>query len=269
MSSKTLASLKMIKSELEFLNTTIQAVKPQYCECVEMKSMLTIAVENIHAVSHFKSQTQTMLTYAMNLSNTVHEGLKRVTKWAAYYYTHPTSYYPVPDQSMSLEDLTGGGAMLLPLKPTRKLTPNQCEIMLGWANEFGKCVRQKTVRQETTMFKAGTLPLNMYPKNVPTPSAPLVLDVVVHNEEDEPNEGDEEDTISDESENENDDHEEDDYEDVEEYDPDTDNEDQGESDQNNVAKADHDDSSIPKDLYFLQGCITRSGRVIKASFKYT
>ena len=26
----------------------------------------------------------------------------------------------------------------------------------------GKCVRQRTVRQETTKFKAGTLPLNMY-----------------------------------------------------------------------------------------------------------
>ena len=27
---------------------------------------------------------------------------------------------------------------------------------------MGKCVRQRTVRQETTKFKAGTLPLNMY-----------------------------------------------------------------------------------------------------------
>ena len=31
-----------------------------------------------------------------------------------------------------------------------------------WARDQGKCVRQRTVRQETTNYKAGTLPLNMY-----------------------------------------------------------------------------------------------------------
>ena len=37
--------------------------------------------------------------------------------------------------------------------------------MIEWATFNGKAVRQRTqksVRQETTMFKAGTLPLNMY-----------------------------------------------------------------------------------------------------------
>ena len=31
-----------------------------------------------------------------------------------------------------------------------------------WANTHSKCVRQRTVRQETTKYKVGTLPLNMY-----------------------------------------------------------------------------------------------------------
>ena len=34
--------------------------------------------------------------------------------------------------------------------------------MLEWAANNGKAVRQRTVRQEITMFKAGTLHLNMY-----------------------------------------------------------------------------------------------------------
>ena len=34
--------------------------------------------------------------------------------------------------------------------------------MLEWAANNGKAIRQRTVRQETTKFKAGTLPLNMY-----------------------------------------------------------------------------------------------------------
>ena len=34
--------------------------------------------------------------------------------------------------------------------------------MREWAVQHGKFVWQRTVRQETTKFKAGTLPLNMY-----------------------------------------------------------------------------------------------------------
>ena len=36
------------------------------------------------------------------------------------------------------------------------------DLMRNWANTHGKCVRQRTVRQETTKYKAGTLSLNMY-----------------------------------------------------------------------------------------------------------
>ena len=34
--------------------------------------------------------------------------------------------------------------------------------MRNWANTHVKCIRQYTIRQETTKYKAGTLPLNMY-----------------------------------------------------------------------------------------------------------
>lgn len=34
--------------------------------------------------------------------------------------------------------------------------------MRQWARDNGKSVCQRTVRQETTKYKAGTLPLNMY-----------------------------------------------------------------------------------------------------------
>ena len=39
---------------------------------------------------------------------------------------------------------------------------NDQKLMRQWAKDHGKCVRQRTVRQETTKFKAETLPLNMY-----------------------------------------------------------------------------------------------------------
>ena len=34
--------------------------------------------------------------------------------------------------------------------------------MIEWATTNGQAARQRSVRQETTIFKAGTLPLNMY-----------------------------------------------------------------------------------------------------------
>ena len=36
------------------------------------------------------------------------------------------------------------------------------DVMREWARDNGKSVRQRTVRQETTKYKSGTLPLNMY-----------------------------------------------------------------------------------------------------------
>ena len=34
------------------------------------------------------------------------------------------------------------------------------DLMRNWANTNGKCIRQRNVGQETTKYKAGTLPLN-------------------------------------------------------------------------------------------------------------
>ena len=106
-------------------------------------------MENLHALDHFKDQFPTCLQYARNLANTVYESIKRVVRWAAYYFTREKSHYPVIPQ----------------------MTPLNAEqlrerIDEGVGRNYGKAVRQRTVRQETTMFKAGTLPLNMYATSV-------------------------------------------------------------------------------------------------------
>jgi len=61
----------------------------------------------------------------------------------AYYYTHEKSYYPIVSQATGLN--------ALPLM-----------IEIEWAASNVKAVRQHIVHQETTKFKAETLPLNMY-----------------------------------------------------------------------------------------------------------
>ena len=58
--------------------------------------------------------------------------------------------------------------------------------MLEWAAKNGKAIRQRTVRQETTNFKAGTLPLNMYATSA-QPTEKIVIEHVeeYHHEESE------------------------------------------------------------------------------------
>ena len=81
------------------------------------------------------------------------ESAKRMARWSAYYFTQPSSYYPVPSSQIDWKDLP----RMEPLN-----SPEAKELMRKWARDHGKCVRQRMVRQEMTKYKAGTLHLNMY-----------------------------------------------------------------------------------------------------------
>ena len=48
-----------------------------------------------------------------------------------------------------------------PLPVVEKSQAN-CALLRGWASSYGAAVRQRTVYQETTMVKHGTLPEYMY-----------------------------------------------------------------------------------------------------------
>ena len=100
-SNQTLKSVQMIYSQLGTLQSTIQAINKEID--VDLHSCLTAQVENMlqHAVGHFKDKFPTVLNFARNLGNSVYESIKRITSWAAYYFTHPTSYYSIPDNSIS------------------------------------------------------------------------------------------------------------------------------------------------------------------------
>ena len=67
-----------------------------------MLSLLTTQVENFHAVSRMRRPTFSLLEYARDFGLITKESLKRTTKWAAKYFTHPSSYYPVPESMLSL-----------------------------------------------------------------------------------------------------------------------------------------------------------------------
>ena len=84
-----------------------------------------------------------------------------MTQWSAFYFTHPSSYYPVPSMQIHLQDFP---RMRQQNKP--QMHSEDQELMRLWARDNGKCVRQRTVQQETTKYKAGTLTLNMYQTTV-------------------------------------------------------------------------------------------------------
>ena len=71
--------------------------------------------------------------------------------WSAYYFTNKKSYYPIP------RDIP-----LLPPIPAVSMSNVHQDYMREWARNNGKTVQQRTVRQETTKYRSGTLPLNMY-----------------------------------------------------------------------------------------------------------
>ncbi len=153
---RTLKSVQMIASGISALVKLISEINPDYK--IDLHSCLTMDVENLHAVGHYKEQIPTMLHHIRNLATSVYESLKRVVPWSAYYYTKPQSYYPVPEHNMKLADLP----KLKSSKQHTDLTVNEIEEMRSWAADHGKCVKQRTIRQETTKYKCGTLPLNMY-----------------------------------------------------------------------------------------------------------
>ena len=128
--------------------------------------------------------------------------------------------------------------------------------MIEWATNNGKAARQRSVRQETTMFKAGTLPLNMYrtsdyPKdelsfshNTIEEETATSATTVTTATPSTSHEAIEDDQVVEEAE----------VEEEEEYDTDSDAE---------YPIADNDEEDSLEDLVFLRAVTTRSGRMVR------
>ena len=158
--AKTAASLSLLENGLQRLDKNIDILSPRFS--IKPEVCLTIQVENVHAVSHFKQPTCTLLEYARDFGNNMKESLKRATKWSAYYFAHANSYYPVPQTKVPLRDIPK-----IKCLPVRAMSEEDQDYMRQWASEHGKAVRQLSVRQNNTKSAAGTLPLNMYRKELP------------------------------------------------------------------------------------------------------
>ena len=160
-SSKTASSVQMVSDGVHKLNNNIQLVNGDLS--VDLECCMTGQVESLHSTHHHKHEAGAhVIDYARGFGNTAKEGVKRTTLWAAHYFTNKKSYYPVPSNSIRFWDIP-----FLPPLPAVHMNDEDQEYMREWARNNGKSVRQRTVRQETTKYKAGTLPLNMYESKQP------------------------------------------------------------------------------------------------------
>ena len=99
-SGKTQESLVLLERGMEQLRDNVKNVNKDYLDDIDLRTLLTTQVENLHAVSHFKNETFTALQHAQDFGTISKESLKRTTKWGAKYFTLEKSYYPVPKSSV-------------------------------------------------------------------------------------------------------------------------------------------------------------------------
>ena len=143
-SKKTQDSLTLLRKGINRLIENISSINPSFVDLVELLTLLTTQVENLHAVSHLKNEIFSALNYSQDFGTIVKESLKRITKWAAKYFTHDRSFYPVPDTSMPLSALS---TMALPA--VQRVTKEDEAVMKEWMENY-RSVRQRTRRSETT-----------------------------------------------------------------------------------------------------------------------
>ena len=89
---------------------------------------------------------------------------------AAYYFTNLKSWYAVPERAVILSAIS----VVRPLPPV-PMAPQGVQRIRDWAQTLGAAVRQRSVKQETTMTRAETLPSYLYQREI-QPGEPVSLE---------------------------------------------------------------------------------------------
>ena len=111
---------------------------------LKMKTCNTLHVEHFHSNVHVKESYLTPLDYARAFANTVAKNIKRLTESGFYYHTSSNSWYPPPVQTIF--------SSLPTLKKSKQknIKPEESQALRDWVAQYGRCVRQRSLRQETT-----------------------------------------------------------------------------------------------------------------------
>ena len=130
-SQKTQMAVSLLKKRMDRLYMNVMDVNPEFADDILLETLPTTQVENLHAVSHFKHETFMVLQYAQDFGTIVKESIKRTSRWAAKYYRHDRSYYPVPQSAVPLSAV----ATMAPL-PSEGKTPGMEEQIKEWLESY-------------------------------------------------------------------------------------------------------------------------------------
>ena len=159
---------RILKSLRDINNDILDRFDPRLAEKFNIKSVLTLVVENTFSEMRSGATDMPMqLEFDYRFSRAIKERLKRQCYTPFSYFTAPKSFYPHTFTSTDYKDLP----KLRPPK-SRKLSARQVNEMRNWRAMYGQSVPQKTVRNMTTKDNPGTLPINLYAANSP-PVEPL------------------------------------------------------------------------------------------------
>ncbi|KAJ7384367.1 hypothetical protein OS493_022480 [Desmophyllum pertusum] len=155
---KTVNSVTFIKNFLHCLQTRFSEECPHLLEVADVRTFLTLVNEYFNSEMRQVTDTPTVLDCAMNFVEAADETLKRIA-WPGYIcFTREKDHYELPsDFTVKYEDL-----LPVPQEPTTYLNKEDVKLLNDWRNEFGRGVRQQSIRNSFTKDKAGTLLFYMY-----------------------------------------------------------------------------------------------------------
>ncbi|CAC5417468.1 unnamed protein product [Mytilus coruscus] len=157
---KTVESVHMITNCLRSIEQNLRfKLQVSYGSHINLLSMLTLQVEHHFSNMRDRYPSPMVLQYGQQLLSTAKKTIKRRTNTGYHYYTHRSSFYPLPEQSPAFS------LMEFPKKDRKQqssLSADEKDDLMSFRKDYCQSVRQKTVRQQSTMYNAGTLPLNCY-----------------------------------------------------------------------------------------------------------
>ena len=158
MSSKSLLSFEMTKWSLGRLRNLFT----EFSYDINRLRMMTLSVEHFHATSHVKTPLMGQLQYSRSFITTVKVSSKRNSHWSTYCFTSEKgNWYPPLENSLPFSDLRFPKKFI-----NSPINKEDEELLIEWAADYIPSERQRTVRQETTMSKMGTLPFYLYKKDI-------------------------------------------------------------------------------------------------------
>ncbi|CAC5370130.1 unnamed protein product [Mytilus coruscus] len=97
---KTVESVHMITNGLRSLEQNLRfKLQVSYGSHINLLSMLTLQVEHHFSNMRNRYPSPMVLQYGQQLLSTAKETIKRRTNTGYHYYTHRSSFYPLPEQS--------------------------------------------------------------------------------------------------------------------------------------------------------------------------